>query len=680
MRTTRLAATLSSLFLTAPWLSNPTAAAELESVIITGGSSTDDSIDKPLSVFRTPSKLGSQTGTLGDALQHQLGISSTQFGPNASRPVIRGQDSDRIRILRNSVTSVDASALSFDHALPFDLLSVDQLEVIRGPAALAYGGNAVGGAVNVVDFRIPRQAIAGNEGELNLLTGGGTPQTSTAGKFRFGGDTGLQIQLDGFRRHSSNTSTPAFTDPDGIRGRRIQNSSAQSEGGGFGTSWVGDRGYTGVSVEEYQSQYGVPKALDVRIRMDNTRYALEGQQNLETQALTGLKYRLGKTQYQHQEFEQEQPATRFANTGTDGRLELNSHWGDFGFQWENSDFSAQGAEAFVPNTSTHNAALFYLGQTRGLGGVWNFGLRAEQVRIEAQATGLNTGASPVQAGQGFAGPADSRGFTNQSASLAYSQAITPRWTLTGTASYVERAPSSFELYADGLHVATQAYELGNPALSHERGKHLELGSVWRSSETKGAAQLRANAFVSRYSNYIALLARTGANAFAGIENEDTGAVEQVQVFDFMAVPARFHGAELEWSQTLQGAGGQWTPRVQLDWVKGERTDRSEALPRITPARLIVGSTYTRGTWTLSGELIHAQRSTPGAGDSTTPSYTLVNASIEKNLQVQGNPLQVFLKLNNLGDELAYSATTVNTVRDYAPLAGRSALAGVRYLF
>lgn len=701
-----------------PESSGQSTAVLLESVVVTGEQSSD-ALVKPFSLIQSEALTGQGASSIGEALRYLPGMDSKGFGPNSSRPIVRGQDSDRIKILRNSASTVDVSSLSFDHGVPVDPFSLTQVEVLRGPSSLAYGGNAVGGAVNLVDSRIAREQVVGTQGEINLLAGGAAQQSAGGFSLDAGlgqeGSKGLSLHLDGFRRTTGDLKTPEFTDPEGVTGKRVRNSSAKSSGAGFGASVQTGNGYLGVSVEQFNSNYGVPKATDVRIDQASERYALEGEQRFGTASastlgalgseaaeaarpssigfLSSVKYRLAHTDYQHQEFEDGNPATLFTNRGMDGRLELGhnpfdagplSVSGTLGFQFENTDFSAVGEEAFVPSTSTEHTGLFYVLRAKGPAasdGVMEAGLRTERVRIDAASTGLSMD-GPV-AGLGVAdGPAMSRVFTPKSVSLGYTKPLGQGWSLGGSASKVERAPSAFELFADGEHVATSAYEKGNPSLKEERGRHYELTAKWSNKANKstsgtngwgGESEWIATAFKSQFSNYITLIARP---------NET---FNDSPVFDFTAVPADFYGVEMSYQKVINNSLGKWKPRIQFDSVRGQRNDGGGNLPRISPQRVVASLDYSRQGWSLSPEVIWVADSKGAPGDPVTEGYQLVNLRVAKKFGSTlpaGAPLngEFFASFANLTDELAYSASTISTVRNYTPLQGRSVLAGVKILF
>lgn len=701
----------------------------LESIVITGQQSPD-ALVKPFSLIDQDTLNSKGASSIGEALRYEQGMDTTGFGPKASRPIVRGQDSDRIKILRNSASTVDVSALSFDHGVPVDPFSLTQVEVLRGPSSLAYGGNAVGGAVNLVDSRIARERVIGINGEINALTGGAAEQS--AGGFAlnagFGagagevGGKGISLHLDGFRRTTGDLRTPEFTDPEGLTGKRVRNSSSKSSGAGFGASLDTGNGYVGVSVEQYNSNYGVPKSTDVRIDQASERYALEGEQKfaagIDANSITAsrpttngilssVKYRLAHTDYQHQEFEDGNPATLFTNRGMDGRLELGhtpfqagplSVSGTLGFQFENTDFSAVGDEAFVPSTSTHHTGLFYVLKAKGNAesdGVIELGVRTERVKIDAVSTGLSPAGGPMSGpvlGLGVSqGPAANRSFTPGSVSLGYTKPLAglleqdwaKGWSVGGSLSRVERAPSAFELFADGEHVATDAYEKGNPSLKEERGRHVELTARWTNKAPEGggrsrgahqgAAEFSATAFKSQFSNYITLIARP---------NET---FNDAPVFDFTAVPADFYGFEMSYQRVINNSLGQWKPGIQFDSVRSERKDGGGNLPRVSPKRVVTSLDYNRQGWSVRPEFIWVADSKGASEDPVTEGYQLLNLRIAKalaggTLGGLGAAGELFAQLTNLTDELAYSASTIGTVRNYTPLQGRSVLAGMKVLF
>lgn len=651
---------------------NNTLAQSLETVTIEGQAIEADSVNKPFSLLRND-ELSKQPGsTVADKLDQIPGVSQSGFAPGASRPIIRGLDSDRVKIMRNSSASVDASSLSPDHALPVDSLMLNQIEVSRGAASLAYGGSAIGGAVNLVDDRIARQGSDAFMGEFNAELFGPANSQVTGIKLASQTFNGFNLRLDAFDRDQDDLRTPEFTDPNGTRTSRIANSSLKSSGGGLGVSYTHANGYTGISVETFDSNYGVAQTEPdetIRIGLEQVRYALEGEYEF-ADSQQKLRYRVSKTDYEHQEFEDGEAATRFTNDGVTGRLEWFNSLGQFGLQTEQTDFSAIGDEAFVPASETELLGLYYIGQTPVAGLTIDYGIRLDQTEISSVASGANPTQGPIVAGLGFTGPALNRDFNAYSASVGVQWPVTSAFTLGATLGQSERAPSSFELLADGVHVATAAYEKGDPNLSTEESTHFELSSQW----TQGSTQFNTSLYHTDFDNYIGLFRRSGANSTTIVDGE------AVQIYQFVQVPAEISGLEMQVKSQYRLGGWLAEPIVQLDFLRGKRSDTGESLPRQTPLRLTLGSTFQHSGWSIAPQIQYVGDSKPASDETRTSSYTLVNLRLNKDFIVDQYAGQVFVSLNNLTDELAFSANTIETVRRFNPLAGRSANLGLKILF
>lgn len=648
----------------------------LPPVVVTGNPLDSDGITTPNSVLAGPGLVLRRGSSLGETLSGLPGVSSSYFGPNANRPVIRGQDGDRIRVLNNAGATLDASALSFDHAVPIDPLAVERLEVLRGPAALLYGGSAVGGVVNAIDNRIPKAAIDGVGGALELR-GGGAARERSAGTLVEAGGNGLAIHADAFDRKTDDLRVPDFDRPvDGggtERRDRIVNSASDAKGGALGASMQWDHGYLGASVDTYRNDYGIVAEEDVLIRMRRDKLALAGEWRDLGGPIRSVRARLQATDYQHQEVEGTgEVGTTFKNKGSDGRLEfehapLGDLKGVFGLQAEHAKFEALGEEAFVPSTTSEQLALFAHEELKLQGASrLSFGARVERHRIESEG---DAGAADPK----FGDP-QSRRYTAGSAAIGGVWDLAPAfgsgWQLNGNLAYTERAPTNYELFANGVHIATAAFERGDAELGKEKGSNLDVALEWKS----GHDRLRAGAFVSNFSNYIALL-RTGEPDFVSDEGE------AFPVYAFQGVKARLSGFELEGAWRVLEGARTVDLEAQLDAVRATNRSTGEPLPRIAPLRVKLGAAYGLEGWTLRGEVVRAQKQgrVPD-DDEPTAGYTLINLALSKRLAWDGNDALFFVKLDNLTDRLAYNAGSVVTVRDLAPLPGRSLSAGLRVAF
>ena len=642
------------------------------SVIVTGNPLRSADIAAPASVLSGDDLVRRRGSTLGETLDGLPGLSSSYFGPNANRPMIRGQDGDRIRVLSNAGVPLDASALSYDHAVPIDPLVVERIEVLRGPAALLYGGSAVGGVVNAIDNRIPKAALDGTSGTAELRYGGPATERGAAALVESGGN-GFVVHADGFWRQTDDMKTPWYSRPlEGGGSERVDtiiNSASKSYGGAAGGSMVWDKGYLGASVDTYQSDYGVVAEPDVTIDMYLNKLTLAGEVRDLGGAISAVSGQWLYSDYQHQEIEGSgEVATTFKNRGSDLRLQAEhaklalgggTLGGVFGLQAEDADFSALGEEAFVPSTSTRHVAVFAL-EEWALGDLkLSFGARVGHARLASAGDA---------AGQTQFGPAQSRSFTPFSAAVGGLYKLAPQWQLSGNLAYTERAPTFYELYANGLHVATGAYEEGNPGLSVERGSNLDVAIAWK----EGNNRLQVGAYGSDFANYIALLG-TGQEVDA-----DEG---PVPVYQFMGVPARMYGLELQGNWRLLDKGQTLDLDGKLDLMRATNEATDQPLPRIPPTRLTLGLNWSLGDWTARAEVVHAaaQDRVP-TDDPATPAYTLVNLAASWALRVRNTDGLLFLRLNNVGNELGYNATTIATVRPLAPLPGRGVMVGLRLNF
>ncbi len=655
----------------------------LDTVVITGNPLGSPQIAAPVSVLSGDGLVLRRGSSLGDTLAGLPGVSSTYFGPNANRPVIRGLDGDRVRILSNAGASMDASSLSYDHAVPLDPLIVDRIEVLRGPGALIYGGSAVGGVVNTLDNRIPRAPMSGFSGSAEVRLGGAARERGGAAVIESGNER-FAVHADVFGRDTSDLLVPRYTPvEDGTplaRSSHVRNSAAETHGGALGGSlFFGGgadpaHGRVGLSVDTYRSDYGITAEPDVMIQLKRDRVGFASELKLADGPLRALRLNANYTDYRHQEVEGSGAVgTVFSSKGYDLRLEaehapLGPLRGVLGVQHEDFNFSALGDEAFVPKTNTRKTGLFALEEMAWVGGTLSAGARFEYAEVDSDGD-----ADPLAP---KFGNQVRRNFSLQSYSLANVLPLTPTWSLSGSLSATERAPTYFELYANGVHAATAAYEQGNSRLPTERGTNVDLALQWK-TETD---QLRVGAFHTRFSRFISLDA-------SGDHVDESGAVvaagtpDSVPLYRFDAVRARLYGVEIEGRKRLADLPWQLDGTSQFDMTRGTNRSTGEPLPRIAPWRLKLGLDAARGPWTARVEADHAARQNrvPDT-DRPTSSYTLVNLSLSQRISVNLADAIWFVKLTNLGNERAYSASTIQTIRGLSPLPGRAVQVGMRVTF
>ncbi len=638
----------------------PCAAAAQDAVVVTGtpfGSSLFELVP-PGDALEGRSLVLKRRSSIGETLEGLPGVSSTYFGPNVGRPVIRGLDADRIRIMQNGGEIHDASSLSFDHAVPYDPLVAERIEVVRGPAAVLYGGNAVGGVVNAIDNRIPQRPLHGVTGRAEPRLGGPDDERSF-GALVEAGNGRLAIHGDGFARRADNLRTPRFS---------LENSSAESNGGTLGASFTFDRGYIGLSHGVFRSEYGAIPEPTVRIDMESERTDFAGElRDLQT-FVTGVKFKAGRTDYEHKELDDGVVGTTFKNKGSDGRIEasharLGPLKGVVGVSFNDFDFSALGDEAFVPQTNTRVRGVFLYEEMEA--GAWklSFGARRESARVKSEGGGnidASTGAPQFD-------PAQSRSFDPTSGAFGALYRLNKAWAVAGNLSVTQRAPTYYELYANGPHAATGVWEVGNAAFEKERSRSLDLGLRWRTA--KHAASVTV--YQTRFSNFLA--------PFASGNTRTTDDGEVLPELVYLGVPAWFRGLEAQGRFRIYERTGALDLVLKGDYVKAVDRSRGQPLPRIPPLRLTTGLEYALGQWNAGADVAHARaQDDVSPNELPTDGYTLVNASLGYTFKLETVALHAFVRVNNLFDREARNH--VSFLKDIAPLPGRGVLAGLRASF
>ena len=651
--------------------------APVPTVVITGNPLQRDLGARAASQLSGPELLLRRAATLGETLDGLPGVAGSGFGPNSNRPVIRGLDGDRVRVLDNAGAAVDASNLSFDHAVALDPLVAERIEVLRGPASLLYGGNATGGVVNVIDNRIPRVPGSGLSGRAELRLGGASKERSGAAVLE-GGEGRLAWHADVAGRQADNQRTPRFTPlEDGVAlqtSREVRNSAARSQAGAVGAGWVSDQGYLGVAIDTMRNRYGVTVEPDILIRMQRDRLTLAGEWRAAEGWLRSVNARAGHTRYRHEEVEGSgEVGTTFSSRGQDLRLEARlAPWagveGVWGVQTEALNFSALGTEAFVPGTRTRSRSLFVLEELKVRDLALSVGGRAEQVQVSSD--GDLAGAPEPK----FGDPA-SRRFSPSSLSLAARFDMAPGWQLQASAGTTQRAPAYYELYANGVHVATAAFELGDPRLGLERSRHLELGLAWRS----GAHSLKASVFSTHFANFISLDATGAEITIPGASGEPDTVLPE---YRFQGVRARLRGAEIEGRTRLLQGSLTLDLSGSVDLLRGDNLSVGEPLPRLSPTRARLGLEAGLSGLHAGVDVRYAARQLRFSSiDTATAGATLLDLWARGSLwggpQAAGSSGSWFAKLANATDELAFNPVAVATVRGLSPLPGRSLLAGVQ---
>lgn len=642
---------------------------DLPSVSVTGNplGVDSDELVTPVTTLNGRELSLKRESTLGDTLDGTPGVSATHFGPNASRPVIRGLDAERVRIMQNGTGVLDASSLSFDHAVTVDPIIVEQVDVVRGPAALLYGGSAVGGVVNATDNRIPTEQLNGITGRTEARVGGPDSQNNIAGVVDAGNGL-LAIHADLYSRKTSDLDIPGYavskrkSEADGtprINDGKLVNSSSDGDGGALGASLTFDHGYIGASYSGFNSNYGTVAEPDVRIDMQSQRFDIASEfHDLDKMGFGSLinrvKFRLSHTDYEHQELENGTVGTTFKNHGIEGLFEV-SHTpiatgvgninGVAGLQFQNTTFEALGDEAFVPSSNTQSKAL-YIYEEMPLQYVpklkLSFGARAEHTTVDSSdnpnfGTGQDHGFNPV------------------SYALGGIYTLTPNWSLASNLSHNERAPSYFELYANGAHVATGQFEVGDSNFDVERSNGIDAQLRWKD----GRNSFSVGTYYTRFNSFIGLLETGTFNA-------------GLPVAQFSAFAADFKGFEAEGKFNV---ANNLDLTLRGDYVRATNSDNGDPLPRIAPLRLGAGLHYQKASFGARVDVLHAfNQSRTAPNELATDGYTDISALVSYKLPTKLN-IELFAKANNLlNEEIREHASFL---KDIAPQGARALLVGIR---
>jgi iron complex outermembrane receptor protein len=637
-------------------------------VVITAsplGSHGSDQILTPARVLagdELRDKLGS---SLGETLSHELGVSASGFGAGASRPIIRGLEGSRIKMLENGMSVADVSGLSNDHAVGAESSTARQIEILRGPAALLYGSGAIGGLVNVVNERIATELPEHPSGEFEARYGTADRGLATSGSAD-GAAGRIALHADGSYRLTDDFRIPGERElgkPASVPSNgRLPHSFTHSASGGMGASLVDDWGHVGASVSTLDNRYGIPTLEGAQIAQKQTRYDVDSLVKHPLAGLETLKFKLGYTDYAHTELDLENvPQTRFSNRSFETRLEAAhapvAGWhGSVGLQTENTHFAAVSALDATPDTvkPTHSttAAVFAVEERDFADWQINAGLRHERVRRMPQLTG------------GL-----DRTFGLTSASVGAAWTGLKGYSLGLTGSVAQRAPAIEELYSSGPHDATATFDLGNPQLHKETSRNLELSL----GNTAGALRWKANLFYNKVHDYI-----YGYVSGRACDDEGVcGGAGELRERVFRQGDVTMHGFEAEVSGNWRGNGLSW--RAYADMAQG-RFASGGSLPLQAPKRVGADLAYKQGPVRAGATLVHAFTQSRLADFETTatPAYTQLDAHASYTQRFAGHDLTWFALVRNLLNEDIRLSTSI--LKDVAPQPARSLVLGVRTRF
>jgi len=613
-----------------------------------------EAVNKPVNLLSGEDLKNASAATLGETLSGQLGVSSASFGPGVGLPIIRGQSDNRVKVMQDSIGSMDASAASPDHAVSLEPLLANKIEVLRGPAALRYGSGAIGGVVNVLDNRIPGELPAGITGGAEVRNASANNETVGVASLNAAAGN-LAFHLDGVRRTSDDMDIPSYAekypaDTASASKGYVPNTDAESTSGTVGASYISGDDFIGMSISKLDNNYGIPPDGDelVRIDMHQTRYDIKGELNNPFGGFQKISGRLGHNDYEHTEMEDGEPGTKFTNNAYEGRVELihnpveflNVNWsGAIGVQSAKSIFAAIGEEAFIPKSDIKSLGIFIVEEATHNNFTYELGIRTDRQKI-----------APEQ------GESVSHDSLNLSATTTWHFTEDQQFSLGIAQS--QRAPSIEELFAEGPHPATGSYLIGDENLNKETSTNLELGYHWHHDNF----QFSTNVFYNRIQDFI----------YA--ENLDE-IIDELNGYQYTQANATFKGIEAELKIPF---ANYWSLRLFSDYVRATLDDGGD-LPRITPMRTGVSLDVNVNQWSANLSTTHvAKQDHPGTNEDSTDSYNRIDARVDYTFKNSGTDYTLFLKATNLANTEIRNASSY--LRDIAPEAGRSLQAGVRVTF
>ena len=628
-------------------------------------------------------------GTLGATLANELGVSATGYGAGASRPVMRGLEGARVQILQNGLSAGDVSSISADHAVANPIQNAHQIEILRGASALVYGSGSSGGLVNVVNDRIVTSMPDMVSGAIN--TNYETVNQGKTANIEVDAPAGpLALHFDSAVSNSNNYQIPGYAEQGGPNANwsinpnqpvnvpysgKLPFSYSNQNSLGLGATYIRTDGYTGVSLERMNHNYGIPTYEGGFIQQSQNRYDFSHQTNDPFDGFSSIKVSAANTNYQHTEFTNTGvAATQWNNTATEARVEMMhkeflGSKGVLGAQINGATLNATDLSsnnyAIVPQTKSNSSALFWVEEGR-------YGPVKTSLGARYSYAGQNPNLAtqfPSPSSQGVPssyGPPtlQNRQFNLMSYSAGGMLDVARGYGLGLSYTVSQRAPTPQELYSYGPHDSTATFDIGNANLATETSHNVELSF----QKTLGLFRSKASLYRNQFSNYI-----------YGFYTGAYSTVNNFSVVQASQASANIKGAEGEltynWNQN--GVGG----RVFGDISQGS-FNAGGNLPLQPAPRLGSELAYQRDGWLTSATYIYSYQQNRLATWEVgpTPSYNLVNANLSYTERVGKINWTGYVMLKNLLNEEIRYATSPMAVRLYAPQPGRSLMVGVRAAF
>jgi iron complex outermembrane receptor protein len=585
--------------------------------------------------------------TLGATLERQPGVAERSFGPGPSRPVIRGLDGDRVLILEDGQRAGDLSSQSGDHGVTINPASAARIEVVRGPATLLYGANAIGGLVNVISDTIPVAPVDGTRGGLVLDLGSAAEEFGTAADVTWGNGR-VAVHASGSGRRNGDVQTPLG---------RVANTQSRGGFGNIGLSWTEANRYFGGSYGYDDTKYGVPFIEEGRIQLTPRRHVLALKAGADELGgfVESLRANFAMRRYRHEELEGTDVGTRFENDTSEGEVMLRQRaagrlTGTVGVSLRTRAFSALGEEALAPPVDERVYAAFFYEELAWPHATFQFGARVNHATYEPE------------------GELPPRAFTDLSGSvglLLRPAAANERLTLAFSIARAARNPALEELYFFGPHPGNFSFEVGNSGLDSETAFGFDASVRWRLRRASGEITYFRNS-IDDYIFRNPITDEEFDRRFGHAAHAEDGH-DEFPIIEFVAADSLLQGIEAHADMEV---GGGFGAEVGVDYVRGELRGSDQPLPRIPPFRVRGGLRYQRSAFQVGGELTAVGRQERVFGEETpTDGYNLLRLYGSYSFGSERLVHTITARVDNATDELYRNHLSL--IKDFVPEMGRN---------
>lgn len=631
-----------------------------EQVTVTATGSEQSLFESIASVSTTDStKLVERAAVgLGDSLDNEAGVAKRNFGPGNSRPVIRGFDGDRVLVASDGVRVGSLASQSGDHSEPVDVLSVDRVEVVKGPATLLYGSNAIGGVVNAVSGH-DEGAHPGLRGYFTSIGSSNSDQASVSGGVEYGWKNWMVWGNATGQRSSDYKAGGGYG--------RVFNSFTRNAAGNGGFGYYAKKAFANFNFSHYQNRFGIPVGdgadEERSLRMWRQSYRINvGLTDLNS-FISSIKVTLDHTNYRHQEIADSVVGTTFRNRVYSYRAVLDQSAykrlsGRFGVEGYYRNYSTVGEETLIDRPIKQRSfSAFGLEE-----------LKFDRVTLQFGGRVENNIYRPVSNAY------RERDFTGFSGAAGARFRLWKGGAFVANYTHSYRAPALEELYNFGPHDGTLSFEIGNENLRAEKSNGIDLSLRQQNKRVR----LEGNFFYYRINDFV-FLAPTGefdgGGGGGGKRQFGDGGGSGLPITEYRQGDSRFYGTEFN---IVASVSKYVDLTSSIDYVNARLSD-GRPLPRIPPFRARFGVDAHYKTFSVRPEYVVAGKQ-DRVFDLETPTRGYGTFNLAANYVIPQDHFAhiFFVNAFNLGNTLYYNH--VSFIKDISPEIGRGVKFGYTVRF